>query len=115
LLERGLEVSRLAWVPRHVVPYVGGGGGVLRYELEQFGDFIDFRDNSVFASTLQSSGWAPVAQGFAGVDVRVLKRVYVTLDGRYQWSSATLHDDWVGFEPIDLAGFKMAAGATFVF
>ena len=115
LVERGLEVSRLAWVPKHIVPYVGAGGGALRYDLEQYGDFVDFRTSRVFGSTLKSAGWAPMVQAFAGVDVLVLKRVYVTLDGRYQWSKATLGNDWVDFDPIDLAGFKLAAGASFVF
>jgi len=115
LVERGLEVGRLAWVPKNIVPYVGAGGGALYYDLEQFGDFIDFQDNSVFPSTFASSGWAPVAQAFAGVDIRVLKRVYVTVDGRYQWAHATLGRTWVDFEPIDLAGFKLAAGASFMF
>jgi hypothetical protein len=115
LVERGLEVSRLAWVPKHVVPYVGAGGGALRYDLLQFGDFIDFRNHSVFPSTFTSAGWAPMAQGFAGVDILVLKRVYVTIDGRYQWSNATLNSTWVDFAPIDLAGFKLAAGASLIF
>ena len=115
LVERGLEVSRLAWVPKHIVPYVGAGGGAMRYDLEQFGDFVDFQTSRIFASTFTSGGWAPVAQAFAGVDVLVLKRVYVTIDGRYQWSNATLGSTWVDFDPIDLAGFKLAAGASFVF
>jgi hypothetical protein len=116
LVERGLEVSRLAWVPKHVVPYVGGGGGAVYYDLLQSGDFVDYRTSGIFASTLSSAGWAPMAQAFAGVDVRVLKRVYVTLDGRYQWSNATLGGrDWVDFEPIDLNGFKLAAGASVIF
>jgi len=115
LVERGFEVSRLAWVPKHVVPYVGAGGGALHYDLLQFGDFVDFQTSRVFASTLTSGGWAPVVQAFGGVDVKVLKRVYVSLDGRYQWSNASLSNSWVDFEPIDLAGFKLAAGASFIF
>jgi len=115
LVERGLEVSRLAWVPKHIVPYVGAGGGALYYDLLQFGEFVDFQTTRIFASTLTSGGWAPTAHAFAGVDVRVFKRVYVTLDGRYQWSNATLGNDWVDFDPIDLAGFKLAAGASFIF
>jgi hypothetical protein len=47
--------------------------------------------------------------------VRVLKRMYVSLDARYQWSNATLSSTWVDFDPIDLAGFKLAAGANFLF
>ena len=115
LVERGLEVSRLAWVPKHIVPYVGAGGGALRYDLQQFGDFVDYQTSRIFASTLTSGGWTPVVQAFAGVDVRVLKRVYLSLDGRYQWSNASLSNSWVDFDPIDLAGFKLAAGASFVF
>jgi hypothetical protein len=115
LVERGLEVSRLAWVPKHIVPYAGAGGGALRYDLQQYGDFVDFQTNRIFASTFSSAGWAPVAHAFAGVDVLVLKRVYVTIEGRYQWSNATLGNTWVDFEPIDLAGFKLAAGASFIF
>jgi hypothetical protein len=115
LVDRGLEVSRLAWIPRQVVPYVGGGAGVMRYDLLQFGDFIDFTDSSVFGSTFRSGGWTPVGQAFGGVDVRVLKRVYVSLDARYQWSHATLSSTWIDFDPIDLAGFKLAAGASFLF
>jgi hypothetical protein len=115
LVERGLEVSRLAWVPTHIVPYVGAGGGALNYDLLQFGEFVDFRTSRIFASTLTSSGWAPMAHAFAGVDVRVFKRVYLTLDGRYQWSNATLGNDWVDFDPIDLSGFKLAAGASVLF
>jgi hypothetical protein len=115
LVERGLEVSRLAWVPKHIVPYAGAGGGAMRYDLLQFGDFVDFQTSKIFGSTFTSGGWAPVAQAFAGVDVLVLKRVYVTLDGRYQWANATLSNTWVDFDPIDLAGFKLAAGASFIF
>jgi hypothetical protein len=115
LVERGLEVSRLAWVPKHIVPFVGAGGGAMRYDLLQFGEFVDFQTSRIFPSTFTSAGWAPVAQAFAGVDVLVLKRVYVTIDGRYQWANATLSNTWVDFDPIDLAGFKLAAGASFIF
>ena len=115
LLGKGVQVSRLAWVPRQFIPYVGAGGGLLRYDLEQTGDFIDYTDFSVFGSAFRSSGWTPLVQAFGGVDVRVLKRVYVTLDARYQWAKGTLDDTWIDFDPIDLAGFKLAAGASLVF
>ena len=78
-------------------------------------DFVDFQDLSVFPSTFTSGGWSPTAHAFAGVDVLVLKRVYVTFDARYQWSRASLSSTWVDFEPIDLAGFKLAAGASLLF
>jgi len=115
LVDKGVQVSRLAWVPRQFIPYVGAGGGLLRYDLDQTGDFIDFADNSVFASSFRSTGWTPLVQAFGGVDVRVLKRVYVTIDARYQFAKGTLDSTWIDFDPIDLAGFKLAAGASLVF
>jgi len=115
LLDRGRELSRLVWVPRTVVPYVGAGAGVLHYKLEQVGDFVDFVDLSVFPSTFESHHWTPSAQVFGGVDVRVLKRVYVTVDGRYLWAASELGRDWIDFEPIDLAGFRLSGGVNFIF
>jgi hypothetical protein len=115
LAERARGLSRLAWVPRKVVPYVGGGGGVMNYNLLQSGDFVDFVDFSVFPDSLESHGWAPSAQVFGGADVHIFKRMYVTVDGRYLWSSADLGTDWIGFEPIDLAGFRLSGGVNFIF
>jgi len=115
LLDRGREISRLVWVPRKFVPYVGAGAGALYYKLEQTGDFVDFVDLGVFSSQFQSHGWAPSAQLFGGVDVHVLKRVYVSVDGRYLWAASELGRDWVDFEPLDLTGFRLSGGVNFIF
>jgi hypothetical protein len=40
LTPRGQALSRFAWVPARVAPYVGAGGGVVYYQLQQTGDFI---------------------------------------------------------------------------
>ena len=115
LLSRGREISSLAWVPRTVVPYAGAGAGVLRYQVEQTGDFIDYVDLSVFSDVFRSRGWTPSAQVFAGVDVRVFRRLYVTFDGRYRWASGDLGQEWINFDPIDLAGAHVSAGVNIVF
>lgn len=115
LAPRGREISRLAWIPRAVVPYVGGGAGAAHYNLTQSGDFVDFVDLSIFPELFVSDGWTASAQVFGGVDVRVLKRVYVTFDGRYLWAAADLGRDWIDFDPIDLAGFRLSGGVNFVF
>lgn len=115
LTPRGRQVSRFAWIPRTVTPYVGAGGGVVKYDFKQTGDFIDFADLSVFSDTFQSEGWAPSVHAFGGVDVRVYRILYVTAEGRYTWSSAELESDFVGFEPIDLSGFRFGAGVRLVF
>jgi hypothetical protein len=115
LTDRGQAVSRLVWIPSTVVPFVGAGAGVMNHNLVQRGDFVDFVDRSVFNDKLESQAWAPSAQVFGGVDLRVLTRLYVTVDGRYLWSSADLGGDWVGFEPLDLAGFRISSGFNFTF
>ena len=115
LTQRASPLSRLAWIPRRVVPYVGGGGGVMNFNLVHEGDFIDFVDNGVFGERFESHGWAPSAQVFGGADVHVFKRLYVTVDGRYFWAAADLGRDWIDFEPIDLAGFRLSGGVSFNF
>jgi hypothetical protein len=115
LKPRGREVSRLVWVPRTLTPYVGAGGGMLWYEFEQYGDFVDFVDSSVFTDFFRSSGWTPSVHAFGGVDIHVYKRLLVTMEGRYLWASKTLGRDFIDFDPIDLSGFRMSAGVSVLY
>ncbi len=114
---RGRDISSRAWIPAAVTPYVGAGGGVLKYEFLQFGDFIDVDSPAmdIFTDTFRSSGWTPSAHVFGGVDVRVYKRLYLSGEGRYLWSSSTPSRDFIDFEPIDLAGFKATVGIHYMF
>ena len=114
LTERGREVGRLAWVPRKVVPFVGAGGGAMWFQVHQDGDFVDYVDLSVFTDVFESKGWSPSAHVLGGVDVRVLRRAYVTLDARYIWASGDLGADWIDFDPIDLSGFRVSVGFNFM-
>ena len=115
LTPRGWEVGSLAWVPSAATPYVGAGAGALWYEFHQTGDFVDFLDSSVFSDTFQSNGWAPSAHVFAGVDVQLARRLFLTGEGRYLWSQAELGLDFSSFQPIDLTGFKLTAGIKYLF
>jgi hypothetical protein len=115
LTPRGRSISRFAWIPRAVTPYVGAGGGLLNYEFKQDGDFVDYVDLSVFPKTFVSGGWTPSAHAFGGVDVQMYRRLYLAIDARYVWASATLERDFVDFDPIDLAGFRVGAGLHVIF
>jgi hypothetical protein len=115
LTPRGRRISRLAWIPSGVTPYVGGGAGAVRYEFLQRGDFVDFVDSSIFTDVFQSKGWAPSAHGFGGVDVQLYRLLFLTLEGRYTWASADLGRDFIGFDPIDLTGFGLSAGVNVLF
>jgi hypothetical protein len=114
---RGREISSRAFIPAAVTPYVGAGGGMLRYQFVQFGDFIDVDspNSDIFTDTFRTAGWTPSAHVFGGVDVRVYKRLYLSGEGRYLWSSATPGRDFIDFDPIDLAGFKATAGVHYMF
>lgn len=115
LLPPGRRVSRFAWIPSKVTPYVGAGAGVLHYNFRQLGDFVDFEDSHVFSSTFQSSGWAPSAYAAGGTDIHVYRRLFLSLEGRYTWGSATLDRDFVDFDPMDLKGFRFGAGFHYAF
>jgi hypothetical protein len=120
LQPRGREVSRLAWIPRSVVPYAGAGGGILWYEFEQAGDFVDEAAGTpttrpIFTDLFRARGWTPSAQVFGGVDLKLYHRWFLTLDGRYVWAAGDLGQDFERFDPIDLAGFRFGAGLNVLF
>jgi hypothetical protein len=111
----GREISPHAWIPSVVTPYVGAAGGAMWYKFHQDGDFVDFKDFSVFPKTYDSRGWAPSAHVFGGVDVKAYRRLYVTVEARYLWSRATLGRAFIDFQPIDLTGTKVTGGIRYVF
>ena len=117
LTPRGREISRHAFIPAAATPYVGAGAGLLKYEFLQFGDFIDpdSANLDIYTDTFRSSGWTPSAHIFGGVDVRVHKRLYVSGEGRYLWSSGTPEFGFINSDEIDLAGFKVTAGVHYMF
>lgn len=128
LTERGREISQLAWIPHKVVPYVGAGGGVLWYKLQQTGDFVDVLDPrtgaaqdcrvaacSIFSDVFQSTGWTPAAQLFGGVEIKLTRRLYATFDARYLWAAAKMGRQFVSFDKLDLAGLRTSAGVNVLF
>lgn len=115
VIPRGRAISRYAWIPSAFVPYVGAGGGVLNYDFQQDGDFVDYEDFHVFPEQFRSHGWTPTAHVFGGADIQLYKRTFVSLEGRYQWASATLDNDFIDFKPMDLGGFRFGAGFHFMF
>lgn len=115
LVPRGHSVSRFAWVPRAVTPYVGAGGGALWYRFEQNGDFVDFADSSVFSDYFSSSGFTPSLHVFGGADLRLYRALFLTFEGKYVWARATLSNDFIDFDPIDLGGFRLSTGINVLF
>ncbi len=111
LTSRGRQIGRFVWLPARFMPYVGAGGGAMRYQLQQTGSFVDFADRSIFNDMWKSWGWTPVALAMAGADYSLGTRVFVNADVRYLWAKAGLHQDFADFtDGIDLSGVQFSMG-----
>jgi len=115
LLSPGRAVSRYAFVPRAVTPYVGGGGGFFYYSLKQQGDFVDFATLRVFDDVFTSNGWSPSGHVLGGADIRWWRSLFVTIEGRYVWAHGDLGRDFIGFDGINLDGFRLSSGISVFF
>jgi opacity protein-like surface antigen len=115
LIPRGRTISRFAWIPSTIVPYVGVGGGVTKYNFRQQGDFVDFSNDNIFSDTFRSQGWAPTMHVLGGTDIQVFKRIFLSVEGRYSWAHGKLDSDFIDFEPMDLGGFRFGAGFHIAF
>ena len=115
LLPSGRRISRFAWIPRTITPFVGAGAGAIKYKFEQYGIFVDYQTLLVFNSTVRSVGLAPSAHAFAGADLRVYRKIYLSGEARYTWSSAALSEDFEDFDPITLAGVRVGGSLKLVF
>ena len=115
LTPRGRAIGQYAWIPARAVPYVGAGIGTTWYRFEQVGDFVDFVDDSIFSARLVSEGWTPETHVFAGLDVALAQRIQLSVEARYRWASASMDEDFVGFDDIDLTDFRVSTGVQFGF
>ncbi len=110
LTDRGRSISRFAWIPATLSPYVGAGVGVMWYRFEQSGDFVDSQTLDVFSDTFRSRGHAPMVNALAGVDVTLNNSLVLTGQARYDWAKASMGQDFVGFQKMDLSGLQMSLG-----
>jgi hypothetical protein len=92
---------------------LAAGGGVARYQLRQWGDFVDAERRIAFADDLRSAGRGGF--GYASIGVEVPLQRWVALQGelRQQVGSAAMSADYATFDRIDLGGTKVSVGARF--
>lgn len=116
LAPRGRAIGQYAWIPARVVPYVGVGGSLTRYEFVQFGDWVDFVDLAVFSATFATEGWGLGGHLLGGVDIRMARRALLTVEARRVWAQGKVAGAFFGdFDPIDLGGLHIGVGVRFVF
>jgi hypothetical protein len=109
---RGRAVGSFAWVPARAAPFVGLGLGAMWSRFHQVGDFIDFNtsNNAVFHDDFGSKSWTLTAHAFAGIEMNVGTRTFVTSEARYTWARAALGSDFSGYGRMDLSGLSVTAG-----
>jgi hypothetical protein len=112
LTSPGERIGKFAWIPSRVTPWAGAGVGSMHYNFSQIGDFVDFQTLNVFRDELTSNGWAPMAYGHLGTDLRLTTRMSLTGDLRYTYSQTKLSAAFVGFNNIDLSGAAATMGFT---
>lgn len=112
LTPRGRSIGHFVYIPSKFTPWIEGGGGVTWFQFRQHGDFVDFKDNSVFTATNEAEGWAPTANGAVGADISLSARFALTGAARYVYGKGNLSGDFTGFDKIDLSGVFTTVGLT---
>jgi hypothetical protein len=115
LVDRGRQISALAFIPARTIPYVGATAGVMWYEFMQEGDFVeevDAETGDIFYDELKSNHYAGMGQLFAGVERKLNARWSLTGETRFTQSTAKLVKDYAGMGDIQLSGLAFTLGAT---
>ena len=111
LRDRGRAVSRLAWIPVKLAPFLGAGAGVTWYRFKQTGDFVDIETLDILNFTIESKGLGTTAHALAGVEISMSPRFLWTLEGRYTFGYATT-DYSFNYDNLDLSGFQATIGVS---
>lgn len=114
-LKMGETVGSYAWIPRRVLPYLGGGGGFTHYTFSQTGDFVDMQTFDIFYASLKSNGSVPTLFAVSGVDFGLTPAVFINVEARYSFAKADLSRDFSGFDPIDLNNLRVSGGINIRF
>ncbi len=100
---------------RQPVFYVGGGAGLVFWEYEEIGDFVDFSDDTIFFDRFTDDGASFEVHGLAGVELPIGPAWNLLFEGRYSWVDETLGRDFSGLGEIDLGGMSAYVGASLRF
>jgi opacity protein-like surface antigen len=97
-----------------IQPYVGVGGGVYPWRLQERGDFIDIDSPNlpIFSARLRSTGTAFGYYGLVGLEAPITRNVSIFAEGRWTRVDDDLSDDFEGFGKLDLSGREIAAGLS---
>jgi len=97
-------------------PYIGAGGGLYAWRLEEAGDFVDFDfHNDVFHDHFEDSGATFGYYGLVGLDVPFSHNFSVFGEARWDYAKDDLSADFAGLGKIDLGGRRITGGVAWHF
>ncbi|HVS02580.1 MAG TPA: hypothetical protein VMT16_07405 [Thermoanaerobaculia bacterium] len=110
-------VLRLAPARSPIAPYVGAGGGIYFWRLEEAGDFIDFSfaDPEIFSDRFVAEGQTLGYYLLAGVEVPLGPYFSFLVEGRWDRADDDLGDDFQGLGELDLSGRRIYGGIAWRF
>jgi len=94
-------------------PYVGGGLGVYFWRYSETGEFLA-TDETIFSDSFAESGTSVGPVAVFGVRGLVSPSAFIGAEGRYQWGTANLSEDFLS-DKLDLGGFSILATFGFRF
>jgi opacity protein-like surface antigen len=100
-----------------VSPYIGAGGGLYSWTLEERGRFIDFGSPGLdlFRSDFQDEGDTFGYYVQAGLDIPLGAGWALFAEGRWHEADDELSGDFEGLGTLDLSGREISAGASWTF
>lgn len=98
-----------------IVPWVGGGVGIYAFRYEEFGEFIDFSDFTIFEGDFLTESAAFGFHVAGGVVVPLGIDWDVFGEARYAVVKGDLSEDFLGYDPIDIGGLSAIFGFSYRF
>jgi hypothetical protein len=101
---------------RHsVYPFIGAGAAVCSWIYQQWGDFINFQDDSINEGFAETRRFGFGFNGRLGLVFRFQSRLALALEGKYSYLKGHLSEYFEGFNSLDLGGFTVNASINIYF
>jgi len=88
-----------------VFPFIGAGAGLCLWTYQQWGDFINFEDDSINEGFAETKTVSFGFNGRLGLVFRFNSRLALALEGKYQYLKGRLSGYFQDFDLLDLSGF----------
>ena len=95
-----------------VSPYFGAGAGLYAWTYQQWGDFINFEDDSINDGFAETKTFSFGFNGRAGLVLHIYPGMALAVEGKYQFLRGQLSGYFEGFDLLDLGGITASIGVN---